>query len=102
MRYPDVREGEMVRPLRLEYEGAFYHVTSRGNGRGNIFFSEGDYMRFLSYLKEAKEGYGIVSHGCVLMTNHYHLLIETPEANLSKVMHYLNGSYTTYINAGSV
>src|SRR3990172_4154613 len=88
----------MARPLRLEYEGAFYHVTSRGNDRGDIFFSEADYKKFLSYLKKAKEKYGVVLHGYVLMTNHYHLLMETPEANLSKVMHYLNGSYTTYIN----
>lgn len=88
----------MARPLRLEYEGAFYHVTSRGNDRGDVFFSEADYKKFLSYLKEAKEKYGIVLHVYVLMTNHYHLLMETPEANLSKVMHYLNGSYTTYIN----
>lgn len=88
----------MARPLRLEYEGAFYHVTSRGNDRGDIFFSEADYRKFLSYLKEAKEKYGIVLHCYVLMTNHYHLLMETPEANHSKVMHYLNGSYTTYIN----
>lgn len=88
----------MARPLRLEYEGAFYHVTSRGNERGKIFFTEADYGKFLDYLREAKEKYGFVLHGYVLMTNHYHLLIETPGANLSKVMHYLNGSYTTYIN----
>lgn len=88
----------MARPLRLEYEGAFYHVTSRGNERGKIFFSEADYLKFLDYLREAIKKYGIILHGYVLMTNHYHLLIETPEANLSKVMHYLNGSYTTYIN----
>jgi REP-associated tyrosine transposase len=88
----------MARPLRVEYEGAFYHVTSRGNERGKIFFSDGDYEKFLSYLRDAKEKYGFVLHGYVLMTNHYHLLMETPEANLSKVMHYLNGAYTTYIN----
>jgi putative transposase len=88
----------MARPLRLEYEGAFYHVTSRGNERGKIFFSEADYGKFLSYLGKAKEKYGIILHAYVLMTNHYHLLLETPDANLSKVMHYLNGSYTTYIN----
>ena len=88
----------MARPLRVEYEGAFYHVTSRGNDRGKIFFSEADYKKFLSYLKEAKEKYDIVLQCYVLMTNHYHLLMETPEANLSKVMHYLNGSYNTYIN----
>lgn len=88
----------MARPLRLEYEGAFYHVTSRGNERGKIFFAEADYGKFLTYLAEAKEKYGFILHGYVLMTNHYHLLIETPRANLGKVMHYLNGSYTNYIN----
>jgi len=88
----------MARPLRLEYEGAFYHVTSRGNERKKIFFTETDHLKFLDYLKEAKKKYGILLHGYVLMTNHYHLLIETPEANLSKVMHYLNGAYTTYVN----
>jgi putative transposase len=88
----------MARPLRLEYEGAFYHVTSRGNERRNIFFGKADYEKFLSYLRGAEKKYGIVLHGYVLMTNHYHLLIETPAANLSKVMHYLNGGYTGYIN----
>jgi REP-associated tyrosine transposase len=88
----------MARPLRVEYEGAFYHVTSRGNERGKIFFSEADYEKFLTYLREAKEKYGIVLHCYVLMTNHYHLLMETPQANLSQAMQYVNGSYTTYIN----
>ena len=73
-------------------------MTSRGNERGKIFFSDEDHKKFLSYLREAKEKYGIVLHCYVLMTNHYHLLIETPQGNLSKAMHYLNGSYTTYIN----
>ncbi len=88
----------MARPLRLEYEGAFYHVTSRGNERGKIFFSAADYQKFLDYLSEAKKKYLVIIHGYVLMSNHYHLLIETPEANLNKVMHYLNGAYTSYIN----
>lgn len=88
----------MARPLRLEYEGAFYHITSRGNERGKIYFGDADYRKFIDYMAEAKKKYGIVIHCYVLMPNHYHLLIETPEANLSKVMHYINGSYTTHIN----
>jgi putative transposase len=88
----------MARPLRLEYKGAFYHVTSRGNERRKIYYSETDYRKFEEYLREAKKKYGFLLHGYVLMGNHYHLLVETPEANLGKVMHYLNGAYTIYIN----
>jgi len=88
----------MARPLRIEYEGAFYHVTSRGNDRKRIYFTDSDYYKFRSYLKEAQQKYGYVLHCYVLMPNHYHLLLETPHANVSKVMHYMNGSYTNYIN----
>lgn len=88
----------MARPLRIEYEGAYYHVTSRGNERGKIFFNNEDYDKFKHYLKGASEKFGIILHAYVLMGNHYHLLIETPQANLSRAMHYINGSYTTYIN----
>jgi putative transposase len=88
----------MARPLRIEYEGAFYHVTARGNERKRVFFAKADYGAFKGYLREAKEKYGIRLHCYVLMTNHYHLLVETPKANLSRLMHYLNGSYTNYLN----
>ncbi len=88
----------MARPLRIEYEGAVYHVTARGNERNRIFFSETDYARFLRYLTEAKKKYNIKLHCYVLMSNHYHLVIETPDGNLSRAMHLINGSYTTYIN----
>lgn len=88
----------MARPLRIEYEGAFYHVTARGNERRKIFFSKSDYNKFKDYLKESRQKYGCLLHCYVLMTNHYHLLIETPKANLSNVMHHLNGSYTSYTN----
>ena len=89
----------MARSLRIEYEGALYHVTARGNERRKIFFTPTDDEKFLEYLTEAKKKYGILIHCYVLMTNHYHLIIETPEANLSKAMHYINGSYTSYINS---
>ena len=88
----------MARPLRIEYEGAFYHITARGNERKRVFFSTSDYQRFKDYLKEAQKKYGYVLYCYVLMTNHYHLLIETPHANLANVMHYVNASYTGYVN----
>jgi REP element-mobilizing transposase RayT len=88
----------MARPLRIEYEGAFYHVTARGNEKKRIFFSKSDCLRFKEYLKEAQKKYGYQLHCYALMTNHYHLLLETPEANLAKVMHYVNASYTGYVN----
>ena len=88
----------MARALRAEYEGAFYHVTSRGNDRNRIFFNKTDYTKFKSYLEEGMIKFGYRLHAYVLMTNHYHLLLETPNANLSKIMHYLNSSYTAYIN----
>lgn len=88
----------MARPLRIEYEGAFYHVTARGNERRRIFFTKYDYEKFKEYLEGAQDKYGYLLHVYVLMSNHYHLVIETPNANMSKIMHYINGSYTNYIN----
>jgi putative transposase len=88
----------LARPLRIEYEGAFYHVTARGNERKRIFFGKGDYDKFKEYLLEGQEKYGYRLHCYVLMTTHYHLLIDTPEGNLSEVVHYINGSYANYIN----
>jgi REP element-mobilizing transposase RayT len=88
----------MARPLRIEYEGAVYHVTARGSERGKIFFSKRDYEKFKEYLAEAQEKHGFILHSYVLMTNHYHLLLETPEKNLSRIMHHINSSYTTYTN----
>lgn len=89
---------EVARPLRIEYEGAVYHVTGRGNEQRKIFFTRRDYEKFKEYLAEALEKYRFFLHGYVLMTNHYHMIIETPEKNLSKIMHHINSSYTTYIN----
>jgi len=88
----------VARPLRIEYEGAVYHVTARGNEKRKVFFSRKDYGKFKEYLANAIEKFGFILHGYVLMTNHYHLIIETPEKNLSKIMHYINSSYTTYTN----
>src|SRR5689334_9740825 len=88
----------MARPLRIEFPGAYYHVTSRGNEKKDIFKSRRDREKFLSYLQSAVERYKAVIHAYCLMTNHYHLLIETPEGNLSQIMHHINGAYTTYFN----
>lgn len=88
----------MARPLRIQYAGAVYHITARGNERKPIFQKEDDLKKFVSILKEAKEKGPIIIYGYVLMPNHYHLLIETPEGNLSKVMHDLQTRYTIYFN----
>ena len=90
--------GGMARQLRIEYEGAIYHITARGNERKKIFFTDRDYQKFKEYLIVAQERFDCVLHAYVLMGNHYHLILETKERNLSRIMHYLNSSYTTYIN----
>ncbi|WP_039928002.1 REP-associated tyrosine transposase [Alishewanella jeotgali] len=88
----------MARPLRLEFCGALYHVTSRGNERKPIYFEDADFKLFLSLLTKVCEQCNWLVHAYCLMTNHYHLLVETPDANLSKGMRQLNGSYTQKIN----
>ena len=88
----------MARPLRIEYPGAFYHVTSRGNERKDIFKSNADREMFLSYLASAQEKYEAVVHAYCLMSNHYHLMIETPQGNLSQIMKYINSAYTNFFN----
>jgi len=88
----------MARPVRIEYPGAFYHITARGNERKDIFKSRRDREQFLSYLESATERYGAAIHTYCLMSNHYHLLLETPAGNLSQIMRHINGAYTTYFN----
>ncbi|MBI5740863.1 MAG: transposase [Nitrospirae bacterium] len=88
----------MARQLRIEFDGAFYHITSRGNLRGKIFFKARDREKFLEILKRTKDRYGYRLHAYALMDNHYHLLVETPKANISRVMQNINTSYTVYIN----
>jgi putative transposase len=88
----------MGRPLRIEYAGALYHITSRGNERKKIFLEDGDRKKFLEILEDYHDRYGILIHSYVLMDNHYHLILETPKGNLLKVMHGLNGRYTGYFN----
>jgi len=88
----------MARQLRIEYEGSFYHVTSRGNMRERIFFQDRDREKFLEILMRTRERYGYLLHAYALMDNHYHLLIETPKANLSQIMQNINTSHTVYVN----
>ena len=89
----------MGRPLRIEYPGAVYHVTARGNERRIIFQSDKDYTRFTGYLESATEKYGARIHCFCLMSNHYHLLLETPRGNLHRILHHINTGYTNYFNA---
>ena len=84
----------MARPLRLEFAGALYHVTARGDGREDIYLSDGDRQLFLAILGAVWERSNWQVHAYCLMTNHYHLLIETPDPNLAKGMRQLNGVYT--------
>jgi len=88
----------MARQLRIEFEGAFYHITSRGNQRERIFFEDKDREMLLEILKRTKERYGYLLHAYVLMDNHYHFLIETSKANISQTMQNINTSYTVYMN----
>lgn len=88
----------MGRSLRIEYPGAFYHVTSRGNEQKDVFKSQKDREKFLSYLASASERYGAAIHAFCLMGNHYHILMETPAGNLSQIMRHINGAYTNYFN----
>jgi REP element-mobilizing transposase RayT len=88
----------MARHLRLEYEGAIYHITARGNERSDIFRDDGDKKKFLEKLEELVEVHHVRVYAYVVMTNHYHLLVETPRGNISRFMQQLNTSYTMYYN----
>jgi REP element-mobilizing transposase RayT len=88
----------MTRPLRIEYPGAVYHITSRGNARNKIFSDDQDRGIFFSILDEVVTRYNWLCHAYCLMHNHYHLMVETPDANLSIGMRQLNGLYTQRYN----
>lgn len=88
----------MSRPLRIEYLGTYYRVTSRGNERKAIFRDDQDREQFLELLSRAVEEFRLRLHSCVLMRNHYHLLIETLHGGLHRVLRYLNGVYTQAFN----
>ena len=88
----------MARALRVEYSGAVHHVTSRGNERRNIFRSDADRRMFLEFLAAATRRFGWLVTAWVLMSNHFHLVIETPMENLSQGMQWLNGEYAQWFN----
>jgi len=88
----------MVRPLRLNIENGLYHVTSRGNEKKKIYDTPGDKEAFLGILSKVVKRYGWLCHAYCLMSNHYHLMIETPKCNLSQGMRQLNGVYTQFYN----
>ena len=88
----------MARPLRIEFPGALYHVTSRGDNKCTIFSSNKDREKFLSIYSEICTRLQWVTYAWCLMGNHFHLVVETPEPNLSEGMQVLNGTYTQYVN----
>lgn len=88
----------MPRPVRVEFAGAVYHVMARGNERREIFRDDKDRQRFLEAVGEAVERFGVVVHVYCLMPNHYHLVVETPRANLSQAMAWLQTTYTVRFN----
>lgn len=88
----------MSRPLRIEYENALYHVTSRGNARDDIYIDDDSRLLFMQVIAEVCDLFNWSLHSWCLMDNHYHLLVRTPDANLSKGMRYLNGVYTQRFN----
>lgn len=88
----------MARQLRIEFPGAFYHITSRGNQKQDIFLSDDDRLYFLKCLGEAYSRYESLIHAYCIMNNHYHLFLETPRGNLSRVLHLVNTTYSIYFN----
>mgnify|MGYP000618004595 CR=1 FL=1 len=88
----------MPRPTRIEYENAFYHVMNRGRGRQTIFHDSSYFQLFLETLSESHDRFDAMIHAYCLMGNHYHLLIETPQANLGRIMRHINGVYTQRYN----
>ncbi|MGB3340896.1 MAG: transposase [bacterium] len=88
----------MARPLRIQFPGAFYHITCRGIERRKIFIDNEERYRFLVYLSESLGIYQVVLHAYILMTNHFHLLIQTKKANCSEFMRHFNIRYTGWFN----
>ncbi|MBW1733560.1 MAG: transposase [Deltaproteobacteria bacterium] len=88
----------MARALRIQYPGAFYHVTCRGNERKEIFLSKGDQEVFFEKLALSSDTYNVPILAYVLMANHFHLLLTTPDGNLSEFMRHFNISYTAFFN----
>lgn len=88
----------MARQLRIEFPGAFYHVTSRGNEKGPVFLADRDREKFLEYLELAHKRFKVIILVYCCMENHFHLFFQTPLGNLSRIMHFINTAYTAYFN----
>ena len=88
----------MVRPLRIEYPGAWYHVMNRGRRGENVFADRDDYVTFIALLQETSEMFDFQVSAFCLMSNHYHILVQTPSGNLSRAMRHVNGVYTQRYN----
>jgi len=88
----------MARPLRIEYPGALYHITSRGNAGGKVFLTDEDREGFLRVLSQAVGRFNWLCHTYCLMSNHYHLVVETVDPTLARGMRQLNGVYTQAFN----
>jgi putative transposase len=88
----------MARALRIEFEGAIYHLTARGNRRERIFAGDADRAHFLGLLARALVRYEVELHAYVLLPNHFHLLARTKRANLSRWMHWVMVAYTVFFN----
>lgn len=89
----------MARPLRIEYPDAWYHVMNRGRRGENIFSDNQDYSMFTELLTETSEMWNVRVAAYCLMPNHYHMLVQTPDANISRSMRHLNGVYTQRYNS---
>ena len=88
----------MTRPLRIQYPGAWYHIMNRGKNGESIFLEDADRITFIDLLKETASMWNMKIVAYCLMSNHYHLLIQTPDANISRCMRHINGLYTQYFN----
>lgn len=88
----------MARAIRIEFKGALYHITARGNERKAIFRDDEDYEKLTEIFEQAKTKYSLIVYCYSLMSNHYHWLVETPEANIAKTMHFIQTTYTIYFN----
>ncbi|RMF92322.1 MAG: transposase [Candidatus Schekmanbacteria bacterium] len=88
----------MSRPLRISYPGAWYHVMNRGRRKEKIFLSQSDYEAFIKILQETSVMWNLKISSYCLMPNHYHLLVHTPDGNISRCMRHINGVYTQHFN----
>ena len=88
----------MTRPVRVNVAGGWYHITNRGNNRGRIYGDRRDHEHFLELIQQMREMFRVKVYAYVLMGNHYHLLIKTPEGNASRAIQWLNVSYSVWFN----